>query len=229
MSDTKVLSLEEIRARIKARKDAGALNVSSLPTFHHEGLGGDVYYAPIPSHAMQRWDNIEQYYPLDHPARELRGTRASNDELDARNREKILLQYGVYTENGTRLDEAIIDALFDDPLCGPDNRALALLIRDKSYGDKATAGQNGEAQPSENEKVTFAFTQWEAAFHDLLVKTGWVKHWVEYVTGHDESTPSMKEAAEKLQKLEEAAPEWAKRLQSQKLLNLLLQADVPAE
>jgi len=219
--DIKVLSLEEVRARVKSRKEG--VDVSKLPTFHHKALGGTVYYGSLPSGEMQNFNNVEQYYPTDHPVPALRGTKASTDALDERNRQKILLQFGAYLEGGTRLDAETVEDLLDDPLSGNDNLILSQLIRDTSF-------DTNESQPAPRSEIpgtVVGFTQYEAAFQDLLIKTGWLTHWVEYVTGDDTSTPEMKEAAIKLQKLQQAAPEWAKRLQSQKLVDALLQADPP--
>lgn len=62
-----------------------------------------------------------------------------------------------------------------------------------------------------------AFSRWDAAFPNLLVKSGWMKYWVESITSSDTNTPEVKEAARRLLQLEAAPPEWAKRLQSQRL------------
>ena len=212
MSDeNKVLSLEEVRARVQARKKEG-IDLSTLTEFHHDGLGGSVFYGVLPSSALHRLRNVTQYYPLDHPDPNLRGRIASTPELDARVYDKTLLMWGVWTQDGKRIDEDTVELLLDDPASGPSNRALCDLIERKCMFESASGSS-----------LTFvsAFTQWEAAFHDLLVKTGWVRHWVEYVTNNDESSSEMKEAAAKLQKLEEAAPEWAKQLQSEKLMAAL--------
>jgi hypothetical protein len=205
--ENKVLSLEELRARVQTRKKDG-VDLSALTEFYHEGLGGKVLYGVLPSAAMHRLRDVTQYYPFDYPDPTLRGQKSSTLELDQRNYDKILLRWGVWTQDGKRIDDETAEALLDDALSGPSNKALCDLIERKCLFEGASGAS-----------LTYitAFTQWEAAFHDLLVKTGWVKHWVEYVTSSDESSAEMKEAAAKLTKLEEAAPEWARQLESEKL------------
>lgn len=207
ITDTQIpMSLEQVRARVKARTSMG-VDMSRCKPFHHEGLGGTLFYGTLPTYAMSRYENIEQFYPLDHPDAALRGQRASTPDLDQRNREKTLLGAGVYTSDGQRLDEAMLEWLLNDPASGPANRRLSLLVLHASFENQS---------PSQADLIT-GFSLWDAAFHDLLVKTGWVKHWVEYVTSSDDSTPEAKDAALKLTKLEAAAEEWSKKLQAQQI------------
>jgi hypothetical protein len=195
--------------------------LSTLKTFEHEGLGGTVYYGTIPSFAMHRYENIEQYYPLDHPDPKLRGMKSSTSELDELNRERLLLRYGVRAGDGKMLDDATVEWLLKDEVSGPDNRRLTLAILTATWGTK-----DESATPESRElNLVTAHSRWEAAFHDLLVKSGFVAYWVEYVTSNDLSTPEAREAVHKLAKLEAAAPEWARQLQAEKITQALMKED----
>jgi hypothetical protein len=215
--EARVLSLEEIRAKVQARQQQG-VDLSKLEKFEHAGLGGTVYYGPLSSYAMSRYENVEQYYPLDHQDVNLRGKRASTDELDQSNRERLLLRYGVWTADGKQLGDADVEWLLSDQASGPDNRRLALAVMRVTFA-------SGEPRSEETGLIT-GFSRWEAAFHDLLVKSGWVGYWVEYVTSSDLSTPEAKEAALRLQKLEAAAPEWSKRMQAEEIVKSLEEVDL---
>lgn len=219
METPKVLSLEDVRARVQSRRAQG-VDISKMKTFEHSGLGGTVLYGALPSFALARYENIAQFYPLDHANPQLRGLKCSTAELDELNREKCLLRYGVRLNDGRPLDEETIEWLISDQHSGSDNRELALAVLRETYNE--TNANNTDADAID--KIA-GFTRWDAAFHDLLVKSGWVAHWVEYVTSSDTSTPEAKEAAHKLAKVEEAAPEWAKTMQAGELIKALNAAD----
>lgn len=217
-AEPQVLSLQQVRERVHARQKAAQVDVSKMPQFEHEGLGGKVRYYALSSGDAHRLNNPEQFFPLDHPEPALRGRKASTPAMDDRTREKTLLMGGVWTEDGKRLPEDVVEALMDDPFSGPDNLLLTREILDLTNKRQKDEEAGGAANAP---GLVFAFSRWESAFHDLLVKTGWVAHWVEYVTARDDSTPEAREAARKLAKLEAAAPEWAKHLQSHEITEAL--------